>query len=118
MVEMEGGKVGYQMPNGDTYTSPSSAGSSITGKACNGWAFWHVDGAEPVAKAAKAEKKAEKPAAEKPKKAAKATEKSAIIRVPNQKGAPEGQTRWHCHDCGKSFFAPTGTVPESCPLPH
>lgn len=44
--------------------------------------------------------------------------KKRIFRLPNQKGAPEGQTRWYCHDCGKSFFAPTGETPETCPQGH
>ena len=39
------GKVLYQLsPNdGKEYKSPSSLGTAVTGKACNGWAFWSVD---------------------------------------------------------------------------
>jgi hypothetical protein len=36
------------------FTSPSAAGSAITGKACNGWAFWNTGA--PTAKPAKADK--------------------------------------------------------------
>src|SRR4051812_13374632 len=36
------GRVGYQLPDGSTFKSPSAAGTAITGKACNGWAFWTV----------------------------------------------------------------------------
>jgi hypothetical protein len=36
------GRVAYQLPDGSTFKSPSAAGTAITGKACNGWAFWTV----------------------------------------------------------------------------
>ncbi len=44
------GMVLYQLsPNdGKEYKSPSSLGSAVTGKACNGWAFWSVDTEEPT----------------------------------------------------------------------
>ncbi len=41
-----------------------------------------------------------------------------IFRIPNQKGVPEGQTRWHCHDCGQSFLDATGETPAACPQGH
>ena len=39
------GKVLYQLSpyDGREFKSPSSLGSAVTGKACNGWTFWSVD---------------------------------------------------------------------------
>ena len=44
--------------------------------------------------------------------------RNRIFRIPNQKGVPEGQTRWYCHDCGKSFLVATGETPAACPQGH
>jgi hypothetical protein len=46
VVEKEGGTA-YRLSDGREFKSPSAAGTAITDKACNGWAFWSVgDGAE------------------------------------------------------------------------
>lgn len=42
----EEGKVMYRLEDGREFKSPSAAGTAITGKACNGWAFWSVGAAE------------------------------------------------------------------------
>ena len=42
----EDGKPIYHLSDGREFKSPSSAGTAITGKACNGWAFWSVETAE------------------------------------------------------------------------
>ena len=47
----EEGKVGYKLADGREFKSLSSAGTAITSKACNGWAFWSIetgDGNPPV----------------------------------------------------------------------
>ena len=125
VVEGEGGKITFRL-DGKDYASPSAAGTAITGKNCNGWTFWRLvgDGA-PAAKAehkakehkteAKPEHKVEEHKAE-AKKPAEAKAKAKILRVPNQGGVPEGEVRWHCYDCGKSFTVPMGTIPGECPL--
>jgi len=123
VVEREGGKLGYRLEDGREFKSPSAAGTAITGKACNGWAFWSLEASPAAAaregEAASAEKKAEQPAATPATEKKEATaSKKPISRVPNQKGVPKGQTRWHCYDCGQSFLAPSDKTPESCPLPH
>ena len=41
--------------------------------------------------------------------------KPGVFLVPNQKGVPEGQIRWFCRDCGKSFIASAVEVPGVCP---
>ena len=48
VVAGEGGKVKYRLEDGREFKSPSAAGTAITGGACNGWAFWSVEGTEPV----------------------------------------------------------------------
>ena len=43
VIAGEEGKVKYRLTDGREFKSPSSAGTAITGKACNGWAFWGVE---------------------------------------------------------------------------
>src|SRR5687768_14364562 len=80
----------YQLSDGREFKSPSAAGTAITGKACNGWAFWSLAGEaapEPARKAPRrdvARPRARK-AAEAPGTASEAT---------------EGVT---CAECGESF---------------
>src|SRR3982751_517983 len=46
VIEKEGGTA-YRLADGREFKSPSAAGTAITAKACNGWAFWSVgDGSE------------------------------------------------------------------------
>ena len=127
VVGGEGGKLRYRLADGREFKSLSAAGMTITGKACNGWTFWSVATAEvapspevqqeavnqePVIPAENAE------TAMVPEIAELGPAKKRIFRIPNQKGVPEGQTRWYCHDCGKSFLVPTGEMPETCPAGH
>ena len=118
VVEGEGGKLRYHLEDGREFKSPSAAGVAITGKSCNGWAFWSVEttGTTPAPAAGQTEVPTEPP-----KESAPAAEKPApvmkIFRTPNQKGTGR-QTRWYCHDCGKSFLADIGVLPETCPQGH
>jgi hypothetical protein len=41
VIEQEGAML-YRLDDGRTFKSLSAAGTAITGKACNGWAFWSV----------------------------------------------------------------------------
>ena len=43
VVAGEEGKVKYRLTDEREFKSLSSAGTAITGKACNGWAFWRVE---------------------------------------------------------------------------
>ena len=43
VIAGEDGKVKYRLADGREFKSPSSAGTAITNKACNGWAFWSVE---------------------------------------------------------------------------
>ncbi len=144
VVEVEG-KLKFRLQDGREFKSPSAAGMAITGKSCNGWAFWSVQDAQAATATEKAENQ---PTTENPAPAETATEQTAvpvdaeadasaavaatepgasqqpnhirnrIFRVPNQKGTPEGQTKWYCEACMASFLAPTGETPTTCPKGH
>ena len=43
VIAGEGEKVMYRLEDGQELKSPSAAGTAITSKSCNGWAFWSVD---------------------------------------------------------------------------
>jgi hypothetical protein len=55
LVEKEGAKL-YRLDDGREFKSPSAAGTAITGKACNGWAFWTVGDGSEATKPARTEK--------------------------------------------------------------
>ncbi len=137
VVEVEG-KLKFRLADGREFKSPSAAGMAITGGSINGWAFWSVqtDEAAPATEptpeteltaetAAPAETTAQAPEAiptppAEPEATAKknGVAKNRIFRVANQKGTPEGQTKWYCEACMKSFLAPTGETPTTCPQGH
>ena len=108
VVETDVG-IRYQLADGRTFKSPSAAGSAVMGGvACNGWRFWTPEGevkppSEPKPKAAKAKKGALL---------------KQIRKVPNQKGVPEGSTKWFCSACMKGFVVEATSEPEACPEGH
>ncbi len=123
VVENAEGKLRYKLEDGREFKSPSAAGMAITGHACDGWVFWSVEtdenatppdvenqAAAPVAEANQIVE-AVAPSKNDPK-------KTGVFLVPNQKGVPEGQIRWFCRDCGKSFIASAVEVPGVCPNQH
>jgi hypothetical protein len=121
VVENAEGKLRYHLEDGREFKSPSAAGMAITGHSCDGWKFWSVATDQTTAKP-EAEKPETPPAAEtehneKPAPSAAKTDpkKTGVFLVPNQKGVPEGQIRWFCRDCGKSFIASAVEVPGVCP---
>lgn len=109
----EDGTLAFVLVDGQTFKSPSAAGSAVMGGiACNGWRFWtplDQDGATTAAPATRAAA----PAVAPPKRVAK-----TIRRVPNQRGVAAGQTRWFCAACMDGFLAPDGETPAACPLGH
>ena len=106
VVEKDG-KLVYRIM-GEDYKSISAAGSSVTGHPCNGWVFWSES-------TTKAEEVLQPVQTEVTKTEAVEDKQSVCRRNPNQKGVPQGQVRWHCYACRKSFLLPAGQVPAGCP---
>jgi hypothetical protein len=127
----KGGKFLYRLEDGRVFKSPSAAGMAITGKSCNGWAFWsletttdaistetsHIEAnasdSEPIAPTTHAVEAEDAPAP-----AELATASKPFSRTPNQRGVPEGQTRWYCPACKKSFVTAGTEPPAACPAGH
>jgi Restriction Enzyme Adenine Methylase Associated len=104
------GSLAFVLADGRRFTSPSAAGSAVMGGiACNGWRFWSLVGEASEAVPT------DGPVAVK----VRATKASTIIkRVPNQKGTPDGQTRWFCSGCMNGFLHPSEEQPTACPEGH
>ncbi len=123
VAENAEGKLMYRLQDGREFKSPSAAGMAITGHACDGWKFWSLQ-TEENAPAPETKNQETAPAAETeqiveavaPSK--NDPKKTGVFLVPNQKGVPEGQIRWFCRDCGKSFIASAVEVPGVCPNQH
>ncbi len=116
------------------FTSPSAAGREITGSQVNGYRFWSVpekasSGQPARRKAAGAAVAAANTA--KPKRAKRSTAANGesepskpaqlIERSKSQRGVSEGQARYFCSRCMKSFVADDageGKLPEQCPEGH
>jgi Restriction Enzyme Adenine Methylase Associated len=138
----ENGKLYFRLDDGRAFKSPSAAGTAVTGHACDGWHFWSVVGTEPKLHLATMEEimpaiddfreqvKAEKVKAiptydetvakvkkmektEKPK-----PPKTGVYKLPNQKGAPAGLTRYYCFDCSSPFPAKSDIKNPACPNCH
>jgi hypothetical protein len=112
VVESDG-KLCFQVDDGAIFKSISAAGSAVTGQACNGWSFWsETDRIASDSQPAQTDtiKTGSKEANE-----ADVDKKSVCRRNPNQKGVPQGQVRWHCYACRKSFLLPSAQVPAGCP---
>jgi hypothetical protein len=115
----EGGVVFRLEGESKTYKSLSSAATTITKGAVNGWKFWTVEGQETAkverpAKTSKAKNTAAKPASSM-RQRSKAAHK--IVRQhENQDDVPEGQARYWCDGCMESFLA--FEEPTQCPNGH
>jgi rubrerythrin len=130
-VENAEGKLRYRLEDGREFKSPSAAGMAITGHACDGWVFWTMQTEENATANVQSQESATietspateteqpkttpEPATQTTPSADKNSKKTGVFLVPNQKGVPEGQIRWFCRDCGKSFIASAVEVPGVCP---
>jgi hypothetical protein len=136
------GKVLYQLTphDGKEYKSPSSLGTAVTGKACNGWTFWSVDTSDAEAEGEMAttqqlpaeveaqlvEREPEDGTQSGDSTREETSEADSNVqpstlgfrRVPNQRGVPEGELRLYCDACQASFTATVGQQPETCPQGH
>ncbi len=139
VIAGEEGKVLYRLEDGREFKSPSSLGTAITSKACNGWMFWNVDTvaapetestaeaqapiSEPEDTRAETPVSTEDPEPEPTYVAAgeEFTEPGptpSFRRVPNQQGVSEGEIRLYCAACHASFTTPTEQPAETCPEGH
>ena len=109
----------FELDGETTFKSLSSAAKAVMGGiSANGWRFWSLE-TEAAAKAeAKASAKAEKAAAKPKTSKTKSHMVKIIKRLPNQKGVPEGETKWFCSGCMAAFVTPGTEMPEACPEGH
>ena len=121
------GKLFYRLEDGREFKSPSAAGKAITGHSCDGWVFWSMQTettpkadveTAPAAKTNQQEEPAGHAIETTPNVIRTDSKKTGVFLVPNQKGVPEGQIRWFCRDCGKSFMASAVEIPGVCPAKH
>lgn len=113
--------LGFELASGEIYASPSSAGKAITGRvSCDGWKFWSVaDGTPPIDPPSEtADAKIPDSPASRPSSAAGRKMLRNIRKMPNQKGVPEGSTKFWCSACMKGFLVEGTATPETCSEGH
>ena len=118
VVAGEEGKVKYRLADGREFKSASASGTAITGKACNGWAFWSIESDSAPTEPPEPESSEDHGEAAEDTEAPEQPPAAGFRRVPNQKGVEEGQVRLYCDACQKSFTAPVGGPAETCPEGH
>jgi hypothetical protein len=98
----------YRLANGREFKSPSAAGTAITEKACNGWAFWSTG--EPTEKPPKPERttgaKRTVNAVPKPERKARARKEREVPRDGNGQVLPiveQVDGSYECGNCAASF---------------
>jgi len=108
VIAGEDGKVKYRLADGREFKSPSAACTAITGKACNGWAFWSVETDSTQTEPQEPESTEEQDEGSEDTETLDQSPAAGFRRIPNQKGVEEGEVRLYCDDCQKSFTAPAG----------
>ncbi|MFQ6026824.1 MAG: hypothetical protein ACE5Q6_04830 [Dehalococcoidia bacterium] len=113
-------KVRYTLSpyDGKEYRSPSSLGTAITGKSCNGWAFWSLDTGDTTETEAPTSETQEPTYIPVEEEFPESTDQPKFHRAPNQKGVDPGQVRLHYYACRSSFIVPDDKNPETCPAGH
>ena len=107
-VQERDGELVFALDDNSIHRSASAAASkAIGGGSVNGWRFWTLE-EDPTEKAVKTPKRSSGG------KAASTKVVKVIKRVANQKGVPEGSTKWWCSACMKGFVAEGEAVPEIC----
>jgi hypothetical protein len=112
--------VRYRLADGREFGSSSAAGKAVTGRvSCDGWKFWSVAGTEPRKAATTGPAATPAPTPLKPKTSSGVAKLvRQINKLPNQKGVPEGSTKWFCSACMKSFLYDGRSEPAVCPEGH
>ena len=123
----EDGKLAFVLEDGKRFGSPSAAASAVMGgQAANGWKFWSLEGtvtrtstkAQAKARTGPMSKRAVTKTAAKPKRNARKTKYRMIRPSEHQEDIPEGQVRYWCDACMKSFLGFAGAEPDQCPEGH
>ena len=126
VTEKEGKPV-YHLEDGREFKSLSAAGTAITGGACNGWAFWSLEANQEATPTETQEEVATTTETATPQESKETAnvevkpdevQKTGTYKMRNQKGSPEGQTRWFCYDCAEPFLAPKTEKHAACPKEH
>jgi len=101
----------YRLADGREFGSPSAAGTAVTEKSCNGWAFWTVGDGGETTKPAKTTTKVESGSTitAAPKPAAKRRGRKTQTETPPAGEAPDGD---EARD-----DAPPATEPDEGPVP-
>lgn len=108
------GKLTFSLEDNSIHPSPSAAASRVMGGvSANGWRFWTVE-SDLREKAARADNAEKHPVG----KTVATRVVKVIKKLPNQKGVPEGNTKFWCSGCMKAFVAETTLIPETCPGGH
>ena len=99
----EDGKTRYRVHGKEgTFNSPSAAGTSVTGKACNGWTFWTV-GEPPIAQEPWAEEPKPTKAPRQRKAKGQTTENGEPPEVPLGTVGQHANGKFACEVCGAEF---------------
>jgi len=118
VIAGEEGKVKYRLADGREFKSPSSAGTAITSKACNGWAFWSIEPDSVQTESEEPEPSEEQGEDLEDTETPVQTSAAGFRRVANQKGVEEGEVRIYCDPCQKSFTERIDQQPKTCPEGH
>jgi hypothetical protein len=112
-----GRPIAYRLSDGREFKSPSAAGTAITGKACNGWAFWSVG--EPTEKpptertsGASSSRRRVNPVP-KPERKPRTRREKDVPRDPNGHALPiveQVDGTFECANCSASFPTREGAV--------
>ena len=98
----------YRLDDGTEHKSPSAAGKTVTGIACNGWVFWSLAGTEkpkcePKTKAEKPAKTKREPAAKKSVRKSKNARKAKSARMASD-------ASYGCGVCPETFGTMTAAT--------
>lgn len=109
------GKLAFSLEDNSIHPSVSAAASKVMGGiSANGWRFWSLEGDLPLeTEKSISPRKGHARNASVPSRAVK-----VIKRLPNQKGTPEGSTKFWCSACMRAFIAEASVSPERCPEGH
>jgi hypothetical protein len=113
----EGEGLAYVLGDGSRFKSPSSAAMKVMGgKAVNSWKFWSLEGDEPAS--LNAPTTATKKEGKTTRRGSRKSTYQVVHVDKSQADLAEGEVRWLCDACLKSFVLPAGQVPAECPNGH